>query len=101
MEPAAGCRPVLVHGRTAAHTFATGGQHCGGEPGGARHRDDARQRTAARAAQKRADMAESKGAPPSEPGRAPYHGEWWGLFFVGCLYSVDVIKSAKGTYLEI
>ena len=24
-----------------------------------------------------------------------------GLFFVCCLYSVDVIKSAKGAYLEI
>ena len=28
-------------------------------------------------------------------------GEVGGLFFVCCLYSVDVIKSAKGAYLEI
>jgi hypothetical protein len=28
-------------------------------------------------------------------------GEVGGWFFVCCLYSVDVIKSAKGAYLEI
>jgi hypothetical protein len=27
--------------------------------------------------------------------------QFWGCFFVCCLYSVDVIKSAKGAYLEI
>jgi hypothetical protein len=34
-------------------------------------------------------------------GRAGLRVVVLGLFFVCCLYSVDVIKSAKGAYLEI